>query len=60
MSDSVTASEQLPDHMQDLYKRSCTDLHHDDNEHVARLLVEYQHIFSKNAEDLGQTSAVQS
>ena len=43
----------MPEHLQDLFKRSCTQLTFFQCLEVAYLLVEFAHVFSKNEFDLG-------
>ena len=50
----VPPDEQLPEHLEDLFKRTCDNLVSDDQRDKTRdLLCEYQDIFSKGATDLG-------
>ncbi|KAK3083689.1 hypothetical protein FSP39_001513 [Pinctada imbricata] len=49
----------LPDHLQDLFKRSIVHLTEDQKADLKSLLIKYQDIFSKSSQDIGQTNAVQ-
>ena len=52
-------AKQLPSHMVDLAKRSSTKLTPEQVAKMDKLLMEYQDVFSRDAQDLGCTSLVQ-
>jgi transposase InsO family protein len=45
--------EKLPEHLEDLYKRSCENLTNEQSVRVAKLLLEFSEIFAKHDLDLG-------
>lgn len=51
-------SQQLPDHLQEMWNRSITHLTETEAEQLAELLTRYQHAFAKSSEDLGRTDRV--
>ena len=53
------ASAQLPDHLQDLFNRSSVHLDASQREELAKLILDYQQVFAKSADDLGHTNLVQ-
>ena len=53
------ASAQLPDHLQDLFNRSSVHLDASQREVLAKLILDYQQVFAKSADDLGHTNLVQ-
>ena len=54
------ASAQLPDHLQDLFNRSSVHLDASQGEVLAKLILYYQQVFAKSADDLGHTTLVQN
>ena len=50
---------QLPEYLREMWERSSTHLTPDESEKVAKLFIEYQRVFSKSVEDIGQTHVVQ-
>ena len=63
---SVTSAEikqsagriEVPPHLEELYKRAIGSLSKTDHGKVVDLLVEYQDVFSKGSDDIGQTGLV--
>ena len=53
LSSTVRQVTPVPEHLQDLWKRSCTHLTPDQSQVLAKVLVEYQDVFSRNDTDLG-------
>ena len=58
-SDNLLKSESVPDHLQDLYKRTIHGLNKEQQKQVAKLLTKYGDVFSKNDADLGRTGIIQ-
>ncbi|CAC5415767.1 unnamed protein product [Mytilus coruscus] len=56
--DCFTASEEIPDHLTDLLKRSSTYLNEDQRQQLSRLLSQYQNVFSRTDDDIGRTDLV--
>ena len=50
---------ELPEHLQELYMSSKTDLNEEQQCTFLNLLIRYQNVFSKNRSDLGKTDLVQ-
>lgn len=59
ISSEIPASEQLPEYLIDLWKRSSVHLSNEESEALADLLVRYQSAFSKSSDDLGRSDKVQ-
>ena len=57
-SDRVRQIEEVPIHLQDLWKRSCEHLTDDQAKTLAKVLIEYQDIFSTTDTDLGKFSEI--
>ena len=57
-SDNSVINETVPEHLQDLYKRTVDGLNKEQQRQVARLLSKYGDIFSKNDTDLGRTGII--
>lgn len=55
----MTNTASIPEHLNDLYQRSIQHLDDDDKPKVAELLIQFQDVFSKSADDLGRTDRVQ-
>ena len=53
-----TKKEVVPEHLQDLYRRTIEGLNKEQGQQVARLLIKYGAIFSKNDADLGRTGII--
>ena len=53
-----TKKEVVPDHLQDLYRRTIEGLNKEQGQQVARLLIKYGDIFSKDDADLGRTGII--
>jgi hypothetical protein len=49
----------IPEHLQDLYLRSCTKLTESEKHKLTELLIKYQDAFSKSATDIEFTDLVQ-
>ncbi|CAC5426210.1 Transposon Ty3-I Gag-Pol polyprotein [Mytilus coruscus] len=56
--DCFTASEEIPEHLTDLLKRSSTYLNEDQRQQLSRLLSQYQNVFSRTDDDIGRTELV--
>ena len=54
-----TCDGKLPAHLHDLFTRSCTHLTADEKHLVQEKLIQYQDIFSKGENDVGQTDLVE-
>jgi len=52
-------SKVLPEYMTDFFERSIKNLSFNQRKQIKELLIQYQHVFSKNSGDLGQTNLVQ-
>lgn len=52
------ASEDLAEHMQELYDKSCVNLSPSEAAQFKTLLLDYQHSFSASKQDIGRTSNV--
>ncbi|MCG7879813.1 MAG: RNase H-like domain-containing protein, partial [Candidatus Thiodiazotropha endolucinida] len=48
----------VPDHLQDLYTRTCIDLNPEQQHEVAKLISKYSDVFSKSDSDLGRTGII--
>ena len=55
----MPASAQLPDHLQDLFKISSVHLDTSQREVLAKLILDYQQVYAKSADDLRHTNLVQ-
>ena len=53
-----TKKEVVPEHLQDLYRRTIDGLNKEQGQQFARLLIKYGDIFSKNDADLGRTGKI--
>ena len=53
-----TKKEVVPEHLQDLYRRTIEGLNKEQGQQVARLLIKYGDIFSRNDADLGRTGII--
>ena len=51
-------SEELPQHLKDLYERTVVEMSEDQKEQVKALLIDFQDIFAKNDTDLGCFTAI--
>ncbi|VDI36317.1 Hypothetical predicted protein [Mytilus galloprovincialis] len=56
--DCFTASEEIPEHLTDLLKRSSTYINEDQRQQLSRLLSQYQNVFSRTDDDIGRTDLV--
>ena len=50
--------QKVPEHLQDLFKRSCKNLTQQQSQELKQLLIKHQNVFAKSANDLGRTSVV--
>ncbi|XP_064622364.1 uncharacterized protein LOC135484659 [Lineus longissimus] len=50
---------ELPEHLIDLFERSSINLTQPQRVELAKLLLEFQHVFSKDENDIGQTNLVE-
>ena len=55
----MPASAQLPDHLQDLFNIIFVHLGTSQREVLAKLILDYQQVVAKSADDLGHTNLVQ-
>jgi hypothetical protein len=58
-SKETSENLKIPEHLEDLWKESTTELNKDQQEAVKRLLIAHIDLFAKNKEDLGTTDLVQ-
>ena len=57
-SGNSTKKEVVPDHLHYLYRQTIEGLNKEQGQQVARLLIKYSDIFSKNDADLGRTGII--
>ena len=57
-SKSVNKEQNVPEHLQDLFKRSCKKLSPEQSQELKQLLIKHQNVFAKSSNDLGRTSVV--
>ncbi|MCG8112852.1 MAG: RNase H-like domain-containing protein [Candidatus Thiodiazotropha taylori] len=57
-SQAVKSEQNLPDHLLDLFKRSCKNLTRRQSHELKQLLIKHEGVFAKSANDLGKTSVV--
>ena len=55
----VTRPETVHEHLQSLFQASVSGLTEKQPEQLARLLIDYQDVFSKTDQDLGHTAVIQ-
>ena len=53
-----STKEMVPEHLQDLYRRTIEGLNKEQGQQVARLLINYGDIFSKNYAELGRIGII--
>ena len=51
-------NQKLPEHLQDLFKRSCKNLSPKQSRELKQLLIKHKTVFAKSSDDLGRTSIV--
>ena len=56
---SENSVKKVPDHLTDLYQKSCTHISNDEAQMFANLLIEYQDVFAKHSTDLGCFTQIQ-
>ncbi|CAC5405124.1 unnamed protein product [Mytilus coruscus] len=56
--ESFTASEEIPEHLFDLLKRSSTYLNENQRQQLSRIHSQYQNVFSRTDDDIGRTDLV--
>ena len=56
--DSEASLETIPDHLTDVYTRSCKELDEKQQRDVSSLLKEFSDVFSSSPEDIGRTNIV--
>ena len=55
---SVKEGQKVPEHIQDLFKRSCKNLSQQQSQELKQLLIKHQNVFAKSPNDLGRTTVV--
>ena len=55
---SVNKEQNVPEHLEDLFKRSCKSLSPEQSQELKQLLIKHQNVFAKSSNDLGRTSVV--
>ncbi|XP_061190281.1 uncharacterized protein LOC133198159 [Saccostrea echinata] len=48
----------IPDHLKELYSETIKDLNSDEAEKTKKILLRFQHLFSKSKDDFGRTSVI--
>ena len=59
ISQTTCSKTDIPDHLTDLYSKSCQNLKSDQQKIFKQLLIDNQNTFSKSSHDLGRTDLVQ-
>ena len=58
-SKSLNKGQNVPEHLQDLFRRSCKSLSPEQSQELKQLLlIKHQNVFAKSTDDLGRTSVV--
>jgi hypothetical protein len=56
---NAESQTEIPDHLKDLYDKSCEHLSLEQKDKLAEILIKHQNVFSKSPHDMGCTDLVE-